>query len=384
MRIAFICGSLEAGRDGVGDYSRALAEECTRQGHKCILIALNDRNIHDLTIQQAEEYVPEYRYPAILPWNERVQLALQVIESFQADWISLQLVAYSFHDKGILWRFAQKVKPLIRNRRLHVMFHEVWISIFEKSSLRKKLVGSIQRYCLELIRDLSPHAIHTTNAAYARVLQLHGIHAEIIPLFGNIPFAPAGNAEWFWRLLNECGIKIENNREYFWLIGFFGSIYPEWRPEPLFRLLESAGSQAKKKVVVLSVGKIGEPGERMWEQLQRRYAPSFHFVRLGFQPVERISQYFQCLDFGLATAPLILCDKSGSVIAMKEHGLPVLVNQDSIRINGVSIDDLDEDDLAHVDDCLEAKLLAGIAHKPPKSFLSCTCKEFISTLLFKA
>lgn len=32
MRLAFICVSLEPGRDGVGDYTRSLAAECIRQG----------------------------------------------------------------------------------------------------------------------------------------------------------------------------------------------------------------------------------------------------------------------------------------------------------------------------------------------------------------
>ncbi len=42
MRIAFVTSGLEPGRDGVGDYTSGLAEECARRGHTVTQIALND------------------------------------------------------------------------------------------------------------------------------------------------------------------------------------------------------------------------------------------------------------------------------------------------------------------------------------------------------
>ena len=42
MKFAFICGSLEPGRNGVGDYTRRLAGELAAQGHECLLVSLND------------------------------------------------------------------------------------------------------------------------------------------------------------------------------------------------------------------------------------------------------------------------------------------------------------------------------------------------------
>jgi Trk K+ transport system NAD-binding subunit len=47
MKIAFICGSLEPGRDGVGDYTRRLAGELVKQQHEVLVIAFNDRQIKD-------------------------------------------------------------------------------------------------------------------------------------------------------------------------------------------------------------------------------------------------------------------------------------------------------------------------------------------------
>ena len=42
MRIVFICGSLEPGRDGVGDYVRHLAVAVAQQGHETAAVALRD------------------------------------------------------------------------------------------------------------------------------------------------------------------------------------------------------------------------------------------------------------------------------------------------------------------------------------------------------
>ena len=43
MKIVFLCGSLEPGRDGVGDYTRMLAAEIIRKGHNAAIVALADK-----------------------------------------------------------------------------------------------------------------------------------------------------------------------------------------------------------------------------------------------------------------------------------------------------------------------------------------------------
>jgi hypothetical protein len=42
MKILFLTGSLEPGKDGVGDYTRLLANECGERGHEVFLLGLND------------------------------------------------------------------------------------------------------------------------------------------------------------------------------------------------------------------------------------------------------------------------------------------------------------------------------------------------------
>src|SRR5215207_4250355 len=99
MIISFICGSLEPGRDGVGDYCYRLATELTRAGHQASIIALNDPFISRLV--QNNQVVDEtsikiLRLPANLPSKQKNKIAKQFIDVTRPHWISLQFVPYSF------------------------------------------------------------------------------------------------------------------------------------------------------------------------------------------------------------------------------------------------------------------------------------------------
>ena len=93
MRILFLCSCLEPGRDGVGDYTRRLAEECAMLGHECALAALNDSFVRT-TSEEKQGGLPTLRlargsdYGAVADFRKK----------FAPDWISLQLVAYGLHQ----------------------------------------------------------------------------------------------------------------------------------------------------------------------------------------------------------------------------------------------------------------------------------------------
>ena len=85
MRIAFLCGSLEPGRDGVGDYTRGLAEELQRQGHEVIIIALRDRFITQPVVSDGEtsdDSIKILRLPSEFAWMAGIQQAKFAIDQF--------------------------------------------------------------------------------------------------------------------------------------------------------------------------------------------------------------------------------------------------------------------------------------------------------------
>ena len=79
MKIAFITSCLEPGKDGVGDYTRSLAAESSRNGHEVCLLALNDRHVdreRECTAVESRTLTRETRLllPLLPPREEREKL----------------------------------------------------------------------------------------------------------------------------------------------------------------------------------------------------------------------------------------------------------------------------------------------------------------------
>ena len=100
MKIIFICGSLEPARDGVGDYTRKLAAEIIRQGHKATIVSLAEENNFDLFkgVQHCEDIEIPVLRSAVIFHKNYVQEVKAWIDEFNPGWISLQFVPFSFHQ----------------------------------------------------------------------------------------------------------------------------------------------------------------------------------------------------------------------------------------------------------------------------------------------
>jgi len=343
MRIAFITTCLEPGKDGVGDYTRDLAAACLSQKCDARLIALNDRYVgrpHEEIQLARGAAIQALRLPASSTWHERLLVARRFLQQRPADWISLQFVCYGFHPKGITLGLGRHLAPLIENRHLHLMLHELWIGARRGASLRERLIGSIQRRAVcSLIARLKPAAIHTSNSGYARLLGNVGVHARLLPLCGSIPIVADADAGWLEQELLKLHATppAAAERRAQWRFGFFGMLPDQWAPEPLFTYIAEAAERARRAVAVISIGRIG-PGEAVWRDMQARYGHRFRFARLGERSPAEISLFLQSIDFGIATTPWQLIGKSASTAAMLDHGLPVLVPRDDVDIGAEGLE----------------------------------------------
>jgi hypothetical protein len=334
LRIAFVTSSLERGKDGVGDYTRALGEECKRRGHEVFFLGLHDRHLA-AEVQDTEPNLR--RLPATSPWLERVQRAAACFEEWQPQWLSLQFVPYGFHDKGLAWKLADYLTPLLMERKAHVMFHELWIGGYRRARLKERMIGWVQRACVfRLIRQIRPATISTSNDAYLAMLKRAGFDSERLPLFGSIPFVEGAHTTWVRREVEAAGGPM-TARNGVWIFAMFGTLHPGWPAEPLFSYLTEAAFESQKVIVILSIGRLGL-GQALWEQLKARYGGKLHFVQLGERSPLEVSEAIQASDFGIATSPWQLIGKSSSVAAMLEHGLPVIVNRDDEKFRGVAGD----------------------------------------------
>ncbi len=361
MRIAFLCGSQEAGRDGVGDYTNGFAEELRQQGHEVIVIGLRDKFVSEVTSTErhvAGGSIQVLRLPSALPWPECIELARQQLDRFDPEWVSLQFVCYTFHPKGLVHGLAGKLAPLLRGRKLHVMFHEIWLCKELGWGWKQCAVGAVQRILIQrFIRLVKPAVMHTSNATYAALLNRSEIPVTELGLFGAIPIPSESSTAWIESQL-QTAFGGDYRREAVWLFGFFGALHPQWPPEPLLTHLHRSAQAAGKKPVLLSIGRTGSAGADLWNRIAQDYANRFAFVRLGEQPTEYVSEYLSFLDCGIATTPRSIIGKSSTVISMLEHGLPVIVNRDDAPA-GAPLMSKPDPLLIPCDADLETRLQAG-------------------------
>ena len=383
MRILFLCGSLEPGKDGVGDYVRSLAEACFAQGHECAVIALNDPHVTqplEVAESMAGTRLATLRLPADFSWFKRTKLVAPFRESFQPDWISFQFVCYGLHPKGLVGKLVLYFREMTAGCRVHLMFHELWVGMPPSAPFKHRIFGALQLWGIKrLCSVVRPRLVTTSNPLYVEALRRIGIRASLLPLFGNIPIVDRGKAVDFPGWLGDLKITPTNRGEW-WLGLFFGGLYPAWKPEPFLGLLKRAAKKAGKRVCLLSLGRLGAEGEGMWDKLQDDY-PDISLPVLGQQPAEVISILMQTADFGVAASPWDLIGKSGSATAMVEHGLPVIVTRKDRQSPFVVAEPPSTDPLFILcDDALESKLEAGLFRRTPQALRHGIAAQFCKLL----
>jgi hypothetical protein len=346
LSIIFLCSSLEPGKDGVGDYTRKLACALNKSGHLAAVISINDRRLENGAVWegvQTDEMgeTKALRLSSMLPWDERMQRAKDWIEKFDPQWLSLQYVPFGFHLKGLPFKLGNKLKLLTGHRRWQLMFHELSVNRFESfkfrvwSYLQMKIIRS-------LLHALQPVVVHTNTELYQRRLQEMGYNAMVLPLFSNISWQTGVGANGFEKIIPAF---ISRHREDYIIGTLFGSFdFKQWDMRSLLDKFNYRYS--KKRVVMVSLGRMSAGGE-CWEQLKYEY-PLVTFLSLGEQPAAFISYWLMhYTTFGILTTMPELSGKSGSYMAFKEHGVPVVCREKTASLQSLYLPV--EKDLVQVD-----------------------------------
>ena len=313
MKILFLCGCLEPGRDGVGDYVRRLGLELAQQGHPTAGIALADQFLtEEQSTDQATEAggFPVLRLPAAWPASQRFGRARQRVAAFDPEWVSLQFVPFSFHPKGLPFLLGRQLAPLGAGRSWHVMFHELWVGMDEDSASKFIWWGRVQRQLIKaLLKRLQPKVIHTQTPLYHSHLARLGFKSELLPLFANISNSQA-----------QANSAAPSPAAGVGLVAF-GTIHPGAR---IAELARDAAQYAAAHAVPVSLTLVGRGGEEQahWAATWRAAGLPVHV--LGEQAPEQISAALRAASLGVTTTVLALIGKSGTAAAMQEHGLPVL------------------------------------------------------------
>ncbi len=327
MKFLFICGSLEPGRDGVGDYVQHLSAELIRKGHEVMAVAINDRHIKT-EFRGVQAFtgteVPVLRLPSVIPEKQRYMEVKSCREDFRPDWISLQFVPYSFHNKGLPYQLNHLLKLIGREQRWHIMFHELWLGFSSNSPMKDRIIGFLQRSIISRFVDfLKPELITTSNLLYKKLLESNDIRTVILPLFSNIPVAPRDD-QFTNGFLAKIGINSTNRKEWR-LFGIFGNIYPDSSLDNAIDEQLEITEKLGLKSAFIGVGNLNVFGLNEFNRLENKYGKRMTFIHLGIQSQEKISNVLRMLDYGISCTPSEHIGKSGVFATMKLHGLPVIL-----------------------------------------------------------
>lgn len=338
MKLLLVCGSLEHGRNGVGDYTRRLAVELKKQGQQVRILALADAPHPDrdrhlqamIEVQSADgDSVECLRLPASLSWSRRVALTREWLAGFPPDWVSLQFVPFAYQAKGICFGLGRRLRDAVGHARFHIMYHELWLGLDDKPTIKHRAWGLLQKRAMRKLHDQLRPLIVTTHAdPYVQALRHEGIPAGLLPLFGNI--SPIQGDAWrdiFVPALSDVDIN-DTNRKSFYLAGVFGAVYPGWDLNRATTTVVPFAARAGVRLVVVFFGK-SNLGASDIAYMREQMAGQALVVSLGERSETDVSRILNTLDLGVATTPLYLIEKSGSCAAMREHGLPVLVVRDA-------------------------------------------------------
>jgi glycosyltransferase involved in cell wall biosynthesis len=339
-KLLFICGCLEPGKDGVGDYTRSLSIELADRSIEVKIISLYDQFLdhtkeEQLFIPRSCGSVKAIRLPVNKSWQEKVNIVQAELQNFHPDLVSFQVVPFAYNPYGILRSVLPYFLAIGKGFKTHLMFHELWIGDQLGAGLKEKILGFLERrYILKLISGLKPVRIHTTSDLNVFLLKKYKIQASKLPVFSNIkveesdkdipPFATDIYTGW------------ENkNRENTWIFMFFGAIHTEWNPEKLMQELIRLKKIKGKEIAIASIGRADN---NVWNNLKEKYKNDFTFIRLGERTASEVSAFLQQADFGISSYPDVLVEKSGSIAALRLHGLPVILSRDELVIPGFSMD----------------------------------------------
>lgn len=312
MKLLFLCGCIEPGRDGVGDYTRRLAVEIIRQGHQTALLSLNDHFISEVTSgsQSCENNkISIFRIPSNLKSINRFNKAKEFIDQFNPDWISLQYVPYAFHIKGLPFFLGRNLRFISSKRPFHVMFHEVWVGIRNKTDWRRIITSALQKALIKrMFIFICPLVIHTHLPDYYLKLQRLGFQVNELPLFSN--FA-----------ISEFIDNIVHPRIF--RVGFFSQVGVSDVIISFLIALKEQAAIKEMEMEVLFIGGEETRSKAVGSILESRCSLKDRIKYTGFLQPKEVSSALQSCSLGLTPIPRHVLGKSSSLAAFIAHGVPV-------------------------------------------------------------
>ena len=239
-----------------------------------------------------------------------MNLAKEWIELHNPEWISIQFVLYAFNNRGLPLFFGKEMKKLSAGRKVHIMFHELWLGVEKYPSAKDRLYGIFQKTIVKsMVKKLQPKVVHTHSALYLKLLQYNKINAKQLKIISNIPV--------IHEQIKPRQLMADGSLKFL----VFGYISPNAPIEDFISELKVVATQKHFKPELIFSGRNGGSLNEWTSTLDKFQIP--YSVR-GVLSVEELSDLMIEVDVGISTTPFLLYEKSGSVAAMFKHGISVI------------------------------------------------------------
>lgn len=316
MKILFLLGSLEAKKNGVADYVLSLTDCLEKLGHQIAIISINDYKCIAMKMEEAKDISNlRIRISNDLSIIKKKKIISQFVQTFQPDLVSLQFVSFAFQKKGLpfsLLSVLYGIKPF----PLHIMFHELWVDFNSTKSFKNFILGKLQKFCiLFIIKQLKP--IEITSSIPFYIAKLKKYKASLLPLFGNI------------KPIDYINLTKQKNELNVVFLGSFSPNISDFITQ--LNWIKNYSIEHKLNVKFNVIGNNGIYKEAAFLQIKNildRYALNY----IGERSAEQVSETFLNADIGISRADYKFFGKSGSTLAMLEHGLPVLLRGEKPEI----------------------------------------------------
>jgi hypothetical protein len=341
MKIIFITGSLEQGRNGVGDYTRKLACEIIRLGHHVQIVALHDEHVNE--VNQVNQFdnniqIKVIRIPASFKLPRSIDILQKLIDHYDPDWLSLQYVSFSFDKRGLPFWFNKHLKKVSKGRRWNIMFHELWCGMNVNAALKERILGAFQKYNIQnLINELQPETIFTSINSYKAHLEKMHVKANVIPIFGNITLGVDPTEPEWNKFIKDAKIDdVITHYENWLIIGFFGTIYPNTGLKELLEKIQFYANLHRKKVAITIIGhnRTSDLSNLLTE------SGDLKIFRTGLLKDEVLNKVLRMAHAGILTTPADGINKSGSAVAWIERDVPLLICGDDASFNPAEVNGL--------------------------------------------
>jgi glycosyltransferase involved in cell wall biosynthesis len=337
-RVGLVCGYLDPRRDGVADYTRHLSDALQSAGLEARICTAHD------CVRGSDE-------ADVVGVTGRWDAGGVIEATRQLRRLRLDLVHVQFAPSAFGFSRAVGLLPLLLPRRLPIVvtLHEygVWAENGIPAPLRSAAWAPLELYA-QVDREtlfLTSRATRLLVVAedHARVLRQRfprsNITADYVPVGPNIARTPGDRDHLRREVRKELNMPVEAP-----LVVFFGFLHPV---KGLHRLIESlavvrpslpgvrlviAGGQESHSVV----GKEAQALRRRLEEIAHRHQVEHDVTFTGYLPEADVSRLLQAADVAVFPFDNGVTSKSGSLIAARTHGVPVIATAAPGTLAGVT------------------------------------------------